>query len=179
MGETWSGGARRDAGHRHRLGFRHVLALVLASCGSDPPAGVQPGGATAPGPTTTGAGLGGDVTPAVAGSRESTPDASDAAPERSEPVTWRKVAPDVVAALADDGQAPVLVSLDADDDPGRIAAVRDAVLGRIGEVGFRVRTTFDAVPAIAGTVLTTDALVALERDPGVVAIALDVGGAGD
>jgi hypothetical protein len=88
------------------------------------------------------------------------------------------VTPEVVAALAADGQVPVLVSLEADADPGRIASVREEVLDRVGDVGFRVRAVFDRVPAIAGLVLTADALVALERDPGVVAVAVDAGGSG-
>ena len=94
-------------------------------------------------------------------------------------VPRRKVTPAVVAMLETEGSVPVLISLDADDDPERIAAVQEQVLDRVGEEGLRVRVPFDRVPAIAAVVLTTDALAALERDPGVVAVAVDAGGTGD
>lgn len=157
-----------------------MLALVLASCGGDEPTGVAPNStavAVARSTTVHGRAAGEDDT--VPGSDEPVADPPSPPPTQSEPVNWQKVSPDVVAVLAADGQVQVLVSLDADADPGRIAAVREEVLDRIGDAGFRVRVEFDGVPAIAGLVLSTDALVALERDPGVVAVAVDTGGGGD
>ena len=58
----------------------------------------------------------------------------------------RKVTPAVVAMLETEGSVPVLISLDADDDPERIAAVQEQVLDRVGEEGLRVRVVFDRAP---------------------------------
>jgi hypothetical protein len=153
-----------------------LLAIVATSCGADAPTSTRPEDATA----------GTTIDQVEATEETSTPVATtdvDPAPSVGDSVTspssWRKVAPEVVATLETDGSVPVLISLDADDDPERIDAVQQQVLDRVGESGLRVRIAFEGIPAIAATVTTIDALTALERDPGVVVVALDAGGGGD
>lgn len=152
-----------------------LLAIVATSCGADAPASTRPVDATA-GTTVDQLEATGETSTSVA-TTDVDPGPS-AGGSVSSPSSWRKVEPEVVAMLETDGTVPVLISLDAGDDPERIDAVQQQVLDRVGESGLRVRIAFEGIPAIAGTVTTIDALTALERDPAVVVVALDAGGGG-
>lgn len=150
------------------------VVAVTTSCGADEPAAdraveVTTSGTTQPSvtpSTTIGVDDRGQPTTSTAGGTASS-------------LPWRKVSAEVVMLLDSDGSVPVLISLDADDDPERIAAVQEQVLELVDEVDLRLRVAFDRIPAIAAVVSSTEALAALEREPGVVTVAVDGGGTGD
>jgi hypothetical protein len=97
--------------------------------------------------------------------------------------------PEVLEALREDGEAQVVVALvppPGYDEGGpvtaaqmeAIARLQDEVLGSLDAADFRLRLRFEAVPALAGTILTERGLRVLSSHPDVVRVDLDVGGGG-
>ena len=100
-----------------------------------------------------------------------------------------KVTPDVVDAVRVSDSAQVLISLEPPPGYGeegtdleavrvRIARDQDEVLAALAPEDYRNRLRFDAVPALAGTVLSERALRVLDGHPNVVQVALDPAGGG-
>lgn len=104
-------------------------------------------------------------------------------------VRFVKIDADVVAAAREGSPTPVIISLTPPDGYGEegadlaavqaaIARVQEEVLAELDSSVYENRIRFDAVPALAGTILSPRALVVLERHPQVVAVSLDLGGVG-
>ena len=103
--------------------------------------------------------------------------------------SFEKVSADVVEALRAGVQPDVFVSLEPPSGYGEpdadleamkreIAESRDRVLADLDPGDYRNRIRFDAIPALAGTVLTQHGLTSLEDHPLVTAVSLDEGGTG-
>jgi subtilisin family serine protease len=99
-----------------------------------------------------------------------------------------KVGPGVRAAVRAGGAAVVVTLAEpaavaqAATDLARVragvSAAQAAVLGAVGPADFQLRVRFQAVPALAGMVLSEAGLDALAAHPGVTRIDLDLGGGG-
>jgi hypothetical protein len=100
-----------------------------------------------------------------------------------------KIDADVVASVRQGSPTAVIISLTPPAGYGEegadlaamqaaIARVQDEVLVQLDSSIYENRIRFDAVPALAGTILSPRALGVLERHPRVVAVALDLGGVG-
>ena len=100
-----------------------------------------------------------------------------------------KVEADVVEAVRQTRSASVIVSLtppagygeegaDIEAMKPAIARLQDEVLAALDPADYQSRIRFDALPALALTILAERALVALERHPLVIAVRLDLGGVG-
>jgi hypothetical protein len=105
-------------------------------------------------------------------------------------VNFVKVSPEVLDSLRAGGETNVIVSLvppagygepgvDLDALKSEIARSQEEVLSALDPADYRNRIRFDAVPALAGTVLTQKGLVTLERHVNVTSVSLDLGGTGN
>jgi len=105
------------------------------------------------------------------------------------PNAAEKVGPDVSQTLSDEGAAQVVIALrqnqammptqgDLAALTAEVAAVQQAVLAPLSPTEYRSRHIYQAVPALAGTILSPSGLAKLAADPLVIKIDLDVGGTG-
>jgi hypothetical protein len=100
------------------------------------------------------------------------------------PSDTTKVGPGVLSTLQAQGAAFVMVALTeptpdpASDRRATIARLQQELLADVEPYGFRQRLRFEAVPAIAGTLLNEQALQALAAHHLVRRIDLDPGGGG-
>lgn len=95
---------------------------------------------------------------------------------------------EVLAALRQRGSAPVMIALTdpvAQADPIDLAATRaavrrlqDDVLRSVDATDFTLRVRFEAVPALAGTILSERGFQRLKAHPFVRRVSLEVGGGG-
>lgn len=96
--------------------------------------------------------------------------AADAAGPSADP-SWEKVGANVIAALAADGEAHVIVSLESDVDPAQVAESQEQVLAQLDSADFTVGVAYENVPAIAGVVHSERALETLNGHPAVISVA--------
>jgi hypothetical protein len=101
------------------------------------------------------------------------------------PLEGAKLGPGVRDLLERRGTADVMVALapaaDGVADARRraeIARLQDAVLSALGNDDFRLRQRYEAVPALAGTVLSPRGLARLLAHAAVRRVDLDAGGGG-
>jgi subtilisin family serine protease len=100
-----------------------------------------------------------------------------------------KIGSDVIETLQLEGKARVVVALvgpfslnaqpfDLNKTRNEIASLQDSVLSSVDSSDFAVSHQYQAVPALAGTLLTESGLYKLAANPYVSKIDLDVGGTG-
>ncbi len=164
-----------------------AFAVAVASCGGStaPPREPVPVEHTTSAPTSA-VTVTDEPPPAAADEDEDEPDVPPSPPAG----TYQKIPMDVVAALEAHGEVHVIISLDVPSigaNEGRIdaeireeiALVQARVLADLEDSDFRTRIAFDAVPAVAGTILSAQGLARLEAHEDVLAVQLDLGGGGD
>lgn len=95
---------------------------------------------------------------------------------------------DILVAMRERGEAPVMIALHAPTDSAdsataertraTIARMQEEVLAALDSVDFRLRVRYGSVPALSGVVRSERGLRVLLSHPHVRAVSLDTGGTG-